>query len=146
MHQETQAKNYDKRIHGDTYVQGSMVWLFNPVVPKGRAKKFHKPWTGPYKVLSKLTDHTYRIKHTCRPFKTKVVHFDRLKPCHKDVCLPQGITKELVHDSPRTSQSMTRTTPIGTNIEIVHVPESARRYPLRTSRQAPIRFNDFTSH
>ena len=48
-HQERQAEVYNKRIHGRPYVIGDLVWLFNPVVPRGSFKKFHKPWTGPYK-------------------------------------------------------------------------------------------------
>ena len=138
-HQERQAESYNKRVHGNPYDQGRLVWLYNPVVPKGRAKKFHKPWTGPYKVLNKLSDSTYRIKHTCRPFRTKVVHFDCLKPCHNDVRLPQvlGPDKQLTHDLQQTSQLSTSKHPIGTNVEIIDVLEPTRRYPLRASRQAP---------
>ena len=61
VHQERQAENYNKRVHGAPYDRGRLVWLFNPVVPKKQAKKFHKPWTGPYKVLKKISDSTYRI-------------------------------------------------------------------------------------
>ena len=155
MHQERQAENYNKKIHGNAYENGKLVWLFNPVIPKGRSKKFHKPWTGPYRVLTKLSDSTYRIKHTNRPFKIKVVHFDRLKPCHSDIRLPREV---LPHTVPRPPQAHTSQPPIGTNVEIVDVtelrspvenvdvPEPERRYPLRASRQAPARYDDFMSH
>lgn len=143
VHQERQAETYNKRVHGTTYERGKWVWLFNPVVPKGRAKKFHKPWTGPYKVLKKLSDSTYRIKNTCRPFKTKVVHFDRLKPCSDDLRLAQPTQ---THNLLQTSQSAPSKPPVGTNIEIIDVPDpETRRYPLRVSRRAPARFDDFTS-
>ena len=88
-HQERQQDSYNRRASGFPHQPGSLVWLFNPVVPKGRAKKFHKPWSGPFKVISRLSDNTYRIKNTRRPFKTKVVHFDRLKQCMPGTRLPQ---------------------------------------------------------
>ena len=103
------------------------MWLFNPVVPKGHYKKFHKPWTGPHKVLSKLSDSTYSIKHTRRPFRTKVVHFDRLKPCRNDICFPLEELSRLVG---QPSQTAALPTPIGTNVEIIDAPEPVRRYMI----------------
>ena len=34
-HQERQAESYNKRVHGNPYDQGRLVWLYNSVVPKG---------------------------------------------------------------------------------------------------------------
>ena len=42
---------YDQKCHGDPYSPGDMVWLHSSVVPRGKAKKFHHPWSGPWKVL-----------------------------------------------------------------------------------------------
>ena len=79
---ERQKELYDRRVHGDEYQVGDLVWLHNPVIPKGAKRKLHCPWTGPFKVVKKLSTVVYRIQET-RPNKRKclVVHFDRLKPC-----------------------------------------------------------------
>ena len=36
------------------YEVGDLVWLNNPVVPRGRSRKLHCPWTGPFKIIKKL--------------------------------------------------------------------------------------------
>lgn len=41
---------------------GDPVWLFNPRVAKGRSPKLGRPWTGPYKVMERLTDVVYRVQ------------------------------------------------------------------------------------
>ena len=42
---------YDQKCHGDPYSPGDMVWLHSSVVPRGKAEKFHHPWTGPLYIL-----------------------------------------------------------------------------------------------
>ena len=44
-------------------------------------------WQGPYEVIKRLSDVTYRIQHTAERRQHQVVHFDRLKPCNPDVRL-----------------------------------------------------------
>ena len=44
-------------------------------------KETTAPWTGPYRVLKRLTDSTYRIQSLSNPRKCAVVHFDRLRSC-----------------------------------------------------------------
>ena len=61
---------YDRRVHGDEYQVGDLVWLHNPVIPKGAKRKLHCPWTGPFKVVKKLSTVVYRIQDT-RPNKRK---------------------------------------------------------------------------
>ena len=79
---EQQKELYDRKVHGDEYQVGDLVWLHNPLIPKGAKRKLHCPWTGPFKVVKKLSTVVYRIQDT-QPNKRKrlVVHFDRLKPC-----------------------------------------------------------------
>jgi len=119
--------------------------LFNPVIPRGSFKKFHKPWTGPYQVVKKLSENNYHIKNTRRPFKVKVVHFDRLKLCHSDTRLPPSSSQlsDTQPSHPPDTQPVPHQ-PVGTNIELVDDLEvSAHRYPQRTHRAAPPRYADF---
>jgi len=148
VHQERQAEQYNKKVHGKPHQPGDLVWLFNPAVPRGKPKKFHRPWTGPYRVIDKLSDNGYRIKNTQRPFKIKVVHFDRLKVCQPGTCFPQMISPLSTKQPNPTKQSSTP--PIGTNVEILDddpAPLPPRhRYPQRHNRCPPSRYADFRSH
>ena len=75
-----------KRVHGREFQVGELVWLNNPVVPRGRSRKLHCPWTGPFKVIKNISPVVYRIQDK-RPGSRKrvVVHFDRLKPCPDNI-------------------------------------------------------------
>ena len=77
-----QKTYYDKRVRGNPYKEGDLVWLFSPAVPRGRSKKLHHPWSGPHRILAKLSYSDYRIKKLTGRKTIRVVHFDILKPCH----------------------------------------------------------------
>ena len=40
---------YDEK-HGKPFRPGDTVWLFSPAIPRGRSKKLHLPWKGPFTV------------------------------------------------------------------------------------------------
>ena len=52
--QQQQRELYDKHIHGVPFEADDLVWLHNPAVQRGECKKFHRPWSGPYKVMKRL--------------------------------------------------------------------------------------------
>lgn len=81
LQQDRQKEVYDRRRHGEPFKEGDRVMLYSPVVPRGRSKKLHCPWSGPFKVLKKLSEVTYRIRHCQGGRKRMVVHFNRLKLC-----------------------------------------------------------------
>ena len=96
-----------------------------PSVPRGQAKKLYRPWTGPFRIVCKLSDAVYRVQHTQARRKRLVVHFDRLKPCPPDVRIPDAATR---------TRSRTTTPPIGTNLELLDwdpLEAPPRRYPRR---------------
>ena len=72
---------YDQKVHGQPFAVGDLVWLHSSVVPRGKSRKLHHPWTGPFRVLQKLSDADYRIKKLTGNRRVQVVHFDRLKLC-----------------------------------------------------------------
>ena len=77
-----QKEYYDRKVHGDPHKEGDLVWLHNPAIPPGESAKLHHPWTGPYKILKKISDADYRIKELFGKKSPLIVHFDRLKSCH----------------------------------------------------------------
>ena len=88
----------DRKVHGRPFSAGDLVWLFNPAVPRGKSKKFHAPWIGPFRVKSRISDATYRIKDTTNRRRKQVVHFDRLKTYTLVVPLPQQEESQLNND------------------------------------------------
>ena len=78
--QRRQADIYQRKVHGDPYEPGDLVYLHAPY--KALSKKFHTPWEGPYCVKQRI-DKDYIIcpgKIVRSGIKTQMVHFNRLKP------------------------------------------------------------------
>ena len=74
-----QKRNYDRHASNETLSSGQFVWLRNNFRKKGISPKLTNRWEGPYRIITRLSDVTYRIQLT--PWtKPKIVHFDRLKP------------------------------------------------------------------
>ena len=78
---EKQKNNYDYRVHFNDYKVGDYVWLFNPKRKVGLSPKLQSNWEGPYKITSVISDLVYRIQMS-PSHKPRVVHYNRLKPCH----------------------------------------------------------------
>ena len=54
---EHRKEYYDRKVHGNPYESGDLVWLHNAVIPRGSSKKRHHPRTGPYKVVTSPLHH-----------------------------------------------------------------------------------------
>ena len=52
---------YDRKSDGEVSQPGDAVWYHYPRVKKGLSPKLMRPWTGPYKVISRIHDNTFRI-------------------------------------------------------------------------------------
>ena len=122
--------------------------------------KLHHPWTGPYKVIKKVSDVTYWIQHLYGNRQRKVIHFDRLKPGSREVI--QSLQHSRLMPVEQTiDQSTCRSSHdlIGSNLELlddydadaelqlppISTADSVRCYPTRTHRP-PSRFGDFVRH
>ena len=138
-----QKKNYDKHTVEVAYEEGSFVWLRNDTRKKGLSPKLTSKWDGPYKILTKLSNVTYRIKRTPRS-KPKVVHFDRLKPFQGEIdprdlepldtpdVAPQDINELPADPVGNRNETLGTSTTEADNVE-------TRRYPKRT-RRSPMYF------
>jgi len=54
-----QKEMYDRKAHGEPYEVGDKVWLHSTVIPRGKAKKLHCPWSGPFTVVKHISDAVY---------------------------------------------------------------------------------------
>ena len=122
---QRQKEFCNKKVHGDPHKPGDFVLLFNPAVPKGGSRKFHSPWTGPFKIVERVSEATYHIQNTVDG-KTSIVHFDRLKRCRPDI---RTNIKQTKKDNSPTCGSTAGKDPPGTHMELLdddqptHVPE-----------------------
>ena len=76
--QRRQRDYFNRKVHGDPFKAGDLVWLFEP--HRAKSRKFYLPWQGPYEVLNKTSEVTYKICKSGRPERWTKVHFNRLKP------------------------------------------------------------------
>ena len=68
---------YDRSAKLWSFEAGDWVYLHNPAVKPGTSRKFHFPWSGPFKVTAKISDLNYEILDQGN--KKRIVHVNRLK-------------------------------------------------------------------
>ena len=140
---------YDRKVHGKPLEIGDLVWLHCPAVPRGHSKKLHRPWSGPHRVVSKISEQVFRIQHY-QNRQRQVVHFNRLKLCPADVRLPvtvPNVTRPTSEDPPPP--------PPGVNVQLqddddlplpqILIAPPSPRYPTRT-RRSPPHLRDYVQH
>ncbi|CAK1590660.1 unnamed protein product [Parnassius mnemosyne] len=74
---EKMKTRYDRKMNNKGFDEGSLVWLHNPVRSKGKSPKLQAKWDGPYRIVTRINDVTYRIQKGARG-TPKIVHVDRL--------------------------------------------------------------------
>ena len=157
-----QKSIYDRKVHGEPYSEGDLVWLYTPAVPSGQSRKLHRPWKGPYKVVERLGDATYKLQGT-RGRRPQIVHFDRLKPFPPNVRLAneprpeRPAADEVVLPTPKPGEQCELleededyAAPVAPPNELPAAgpgdqPAPQRRYPDRNRRQ-PDRYGPFIKH
>lgn len=70
-------RGYDGKANHADFKDGDQVWLYIPQRTNGQSPNLQSPWEGPYTVVSRLSDETYRIKRGRRR-KSKTGHVKRL--------------------------------------------------------------------
>ena len=130
---------YDQRVHGNPLQPNTLVWLHSTVIPPGGSRKLHHPWPGPWQVLKRISDATYRIQDSRNKRKRLIVHFNRLKPVAPGTrldepteLLPPLPDEQAPNDSELPYQLVDDDAP--PNPAPVLAPPPAPRYPARTRR------------
>lgn len=67
-------------------MEGDLVMVLDSVLKPGEMAKFHRKWKGPFKIERQTGTVTYEISDLERGTK-KIIHRNRLKPCHEDTRL-----------------------------------------------------------
>ena len=53
---------YDQKAKAVDYPVGTLVWVFRPTRRESESKKLRFAWSGPYRVVTRTADATYRVK------------------------------------------------------------------------------------
>lgn len=72
------AKAHDKGKVMREYEIGEKVYLYEPALPAGHARKFHRPWSGPHTVVAQPSPWTYKLALNKGGYG--LVHVNRIKP------------------------------------------------------------------
>ena len=115
-HLHRQKEIYDKKVHGEAFKEGDLVWVHIPVWP-GTSRKLHKPWSGPLKVIKKLSEVNYRIQNLKNRRNRIVVHFDRLKRFTARLNLEEVSTAG-PGQTDESSNQLQSSTNVGDNLEL----------------------------
>ncbi|VDI84177.1 Hypothetical predicted protein [Mytilus galloprovincialis] len=87
--------NTTKKAVQPTFVAGAKVWLYCSRTPKGKNHKLVQRWTGPYRILYKGPNNTFKIKNTETQKEVKaLVHAKRLKDYHNPLDRPNYLLPE----------------------------------------------------
>lgn len=89
---KVQKDDYDRMAFMTHYKSGDLVYRRNLAFRKGECRKTVYPWVGPFLVIEKLSEVTYRVRGKNR---TLVLHHDNLKLC-QDRDVPEYL-KRLRH-------------------------------------------------
>lgn len=74
---KARAKAHDKGKQPRGFKTGEKIYLHEPAVPQGHARKFRRPWTGPHTILAQTSPVNYEI--ALASGGRSIVHTNRLK-------------------------------------------------------------------
>ena len=78
--QRRQKDAFDKGVKYTVYQPGDLVLRFSPELKPGEPNKFHRNWEGPYEIVERVSEVTYRLRSMDRRSRrSSVVHFNNLR-------------------------------------------------------------------
>ena len=66
MSHETAKRYYDRQTKWEQFKRGPLVYLYNPMHKRGKAKKCSYQYKGPYEIEQKISPLIYRVFHDFR--------------------------------------------------------------------------------
>ena len=74
---------YDRKAKARHFEGNDLVYLYTPAMKAGLTRKFKKFWSGPYKVIRKISELNYET--VSQDNRKQIVHINRLKKCYTRV-------------------------------------------------------------
>ena len=96
--QRHSKRYYDKRAHVREFNLGDLVYMTDPFAKHRPKKKFADKWGGPYEIIEKLSQLTYRVRKNNGYIM--ITHINQLK-----VCQSKPVDSVRTNDEPQLDQS-----------------------------------------
>ena len=77
--QQRQKEHHDRNSSNVEFSEGDKVWLFTPATTPGLSPKLSHNWHGPFEILKKLSEITYKLQDPNNDAKTQMTHVNRMK-------------------------------------------------------------------
>ena len=78
--QRRQKDAFDKGVKCTVYQPGDLVLRFSPELKPGEPNKFHRKWEGPFEIVERVSEVTYRLRRMGRRSRrSSIVHFNNLR-------------------------------------------------------------------
>ena len=75
-----QKDAFDKGVKYSVYQPGDLVFRFSPELKPGELNKFHRKWEGPFEIMERVSEVTYRLRSMGRHSRrSSVVHFNNMR-------------------------------------------------------------------
>ena len=91
----------DLKSYGDTFQEGTYVWLLKGPFQKG-CRKFARKYDGPYKIMKTCSPSSYMLQSLTNPENTFKAHFNRLKRCnltdHEAMKMEKALLQRMVEE------------------------------------------------
>ena len=81
--QQCQKEYHDRNSSNVGFSEGDKAWLFTPATTPGLSSKLSHNWLGPFKILKKLSEVTYKLQDPNNDVKTQTTHVNGMKPLHR---------------------------------------------------------------
>ena len=83
--QQKQKKQHDRRAKGPEFRLGDRVFVYMPAAKRGKAYKFAKPFTGPYRIVD-VYNNGAEVQLISRPHSESIrVAFNRIRRCPNEI-------------------------------------------------------------
>lgn len=73
-----QKHYHDKKLNWGQFKENDGVYVYFPSTKSGQSPKFTSYWRGPYRIIRKMSDVTYKVNCGQRE-STQVIHVDRIR-------------------------------------------------------------------
>ena len=130
-------KNHDVDISVQNFIAGEWAYIWKPAPKDCNYRKFYDHWRGPFKVIERVTSHSYKIK--LAENKYDIVHMELMKTAPPPSPVNESIrnqtdTPALNPDQPRVeNESDGDSDIVGVKLPAtLTAPEPTNRYPQRT--------------
>ena len=76
--QRRQKDQYHKKVYGKPHEKQNKEWVYSK--HKAKCRKFFLPWEGPYVVLQRTSEVSYKVAKPNQMAKYMILHYNKLKP------------------------------------------------------------------